>query len=244
MSKPKTKKMVALKVLETSGVDHPAHLEEGWIVMKSANTQENPHMEQGLEEAYIERVVELEKALAASHDRIAHLEKGYGKDAMGEDEEDDMEEEDDDMMKSLPEPVREMLSKAQAEVDSVRAELQKERDDRRDAEFVAKAATWEHLTVNPKEIGPALRQLTDIAPALAAQVEKALEAANAQAESANIFEEIGRGSAPTNGNAFTQIQSLAKSAFDKGEFPTMEQAVSAVVQQNPDLYAAHRNESL
>jgi hypothetical protein len=242
MSKPKTKKMVALKVLETSGVDHPAHLEEGWIVMKSANTQENPHMEQGLEEAYIERVVELEKALAASHDLIANLEKKYGE--MEDDEEEMEDEEEDDMMKSLPEPVREMLAKAQAETDAIRAELQKERDDRRDAEFVAKAASWEHLTVNPKEIGPALRQLTDIAPALATQVEKALEAANAQAESANIFEEIGRGSAPTNGNAFSQIQSLAKSAFDKGEFPTMEQAVSAVVQQNPDLYAAHRNESL
>ena len=59
--------MVALKVLETSGVDHPAHLEEGWIVMKSANTQENSHMEQGLEEAYIERVVELEKGDIRRH---------------------------------------------------------------------------------------------------------------------------------------------------------------------------------
>lgn len=242
MSKPKTKKMVALKVLETSGVDHPAHLEEGWIVMKSANTQENSHMEQGLEEAYIERVVELEKALAASHDRIANLEKQYGE--MEDDEEEMEDEEEDDMMKSLPEPVREMLAKAQAEADAVRAELKKERDDRRDAEFVAKASGWEHLSLDPKEIGPALRQLTDVAPELATKIEKALDGANAQAESANIFEEIGRGSAPTGGDAYTKITSLAKSAFDKGEFPTMEQAVSAVVQQNPDLYAAHRNESL
>ena len=244
MSKPKTKKMVALKVLETSGVDHPAHLEEGWIVMKSANTQENPQMEQGLEEAYIERVVELEKALAASHDRIAYLEKMDGNYAMGDEEDEEEDEEEDDMMKSLPEPVREMLAKAQAEADAVRAELQKERDDRRDAEYVAKASGWEHLTIDPKDFGPALRQLSDIAPALAEKIEKALESANAQAESANIFEEIGRGSAPATGNAFTQIQSLAKSAFDKGEFPTMEQAVSAVVQSNPDLYAAHRMETL
>jgi hypothetical protein len=68
MSSSKKRKMVALKVLETSGVDHPAHLEEGWIVMKNANATEAPVsdevvLEPTLEEAYIERVVELEKAL-------------------------------------------------------------------------------------------------------------------------------------------------------------------------------------
>ena len=30
------RKMVNLLVAETSGVDHPAHLREGWIVMKTA----------------------------------------------------------------------------------------------------------------------------------------------------------------------------------------------------------------
>ena len=74
----KQKKMVALKVLETSGVDHPAHLEEGWIVMKNAGTQtedtvseQKETMEQGLEEAYIERVVEFEKALAETQEKFA-----------------------------------------------------------------------------------------------------------------------------------------------------------------------------
>ena len=36
----KAKKMVRLAVDETSGVDHPAHLSEGWLVMKSANAEE------------------------------------------------------------------------------------------------------------------------------------------------------------------------------------------------------------
>ena len=46
MNNNKKRKMVALKVLETSGVDHPAHLEEGWIVMKSANATEAPVSEE------------------------------------------------------------------------------------------------------------------------------------------------------------------------------------------------------
>ena len=31
----KTRKMVGLNIEETSGVDHPAHLHEGWLVIKS-----------------------------------------------------------------------------------------------------------------------------------------------------------------------------------------------------------------
>lgn len=34
-----TKKLVDLQVVETSGVDHPAHLHEGFLVMKAADTQ-------------------------------------------------------------------------------------------------------------------------------------------------------------------------------------------------------------
>jgi hypothetical protein len=33
----KARKMVALNIEETSGVDHPAHLHEGWLVIKSEN---------------------------------------------------------------------------------------------------------------------------------------------------------------------------------------------------------------
>lgn len=36
----KGKKMALLQVAETSGVDHPAHLHEGWAVMKQANPTE------------------------------------------------------------------------------------------------------------------------------------------------------------------------------------------------------------
>lgn len=39
MARP-TRKMVNLSIEETSGVDHPAHLHEGWLVMKSAGSDE------------------------------------------------------------------------------------------------------------------------------------------------------------------------------------------------------------
>lgn len=37
MAQRRTRKMVNLAIEETSGVDHPAHLHEGWLVMKAAD---------------------------------------------------------------------------------------------------------------------------------------------------------------------------------------------------------------
>jgi len=245
MSSPKKRKMVALKVLETSGVDHPAHLEEGWIVMKSAtkeaNVSEEVLMDPSLEEAYIERVVELEKALEASHAQIEQLQKAAVEVEIEDGEEEEMDEEEE-IMKSLPQPVREMLEKAANEATYAKEELRKEREARRDEEFVQKAAAWSHLTVDAKDLGPALRRLTDIDANLAGQVEKALSAANAQSESASIFDEIGRGSRPDDGSAYAKVESMAKAAVSSGDFKTMEQAVASIVTKNPDLYAAYRAE--
>lgn len=245
------KKMVALKVLETSGVDHPAHMEEGWIVMKSADGNEvvmdEVVMDASLEDAYVERVIELEKALAERDEQIVMLKK-MTVEVEEEDYEEDYEEEDDsedesDMMKSLPEPVRQMLAKAQNEATAVREELRKEREDRRNAEYVAKAAAWGNLTVDPDDFGVALRKVADIDGDLAEQVEKALDAANAQAEAGAIFSEIGRTASYEDSNAYAKVETMAKAAVKSGEFNTIEQAIAGIVQKNPDLYAAYRNEN-
>lgn len=263
--------MVALKVLETSGVDHPAHLEEGWIVMKNSGTTteatvsdtneiNSEEIDPTLEEAYIDRIVELEKSLAASEKLVSDLseetEKAKKKmpafiqdkiDAKEEDEEEDEEDDDEEMtykalVKSLPEPVRLMLKKAEDAEKKATEELRKERETRRDEEFVKKAAGWSHITVDASDFGKALRRLTDIDASLAEQVEKAMEAVNAQAESASIFNEIGRGGRPEEGDAYGKVQALAKAAHQAGEFSTVEQAVAGIIHKNPDLYAAYRNE--
>lgn len=277
MAQRKTRKMVALKVLETSGVDHPAHLEEGWIVMKNANPEEtempeadevevdvedvDATVEEETEEVtaeveidddFVERVVELEAALSKEREKTAELtsqlEKAMGKKGkkkpafLLEMEMEDEEEEDEDMMKSLPEPVREMLAKAHSEAEAAREELRKEREAQRDREYVAKAAGWSHLTIEPDKFGPALRQVADIAPALADEVAKALDAANAQQESAALFGELGANGRPQAGTAFGQVESLAKAAVDKGEYKTVEQAITGLVGSNPALYEQYRAE--
>lgn len=210
-------------------------------------------MESGLEEAYIERVVELEKALADAESKNDNLESRLVKayempKAKDEDDEDEEDEDEEDMekalLKSIPEPVRQMLHKAQFDADFAREELRKEREAKRDREYVAKARQWDNLTLDPEEVGPALRRLADAEPVLSDAIEKALDAVNAQAESASIFEELGRGtSSPSDSDAFSKVQSLAKSAYERGDFATIEQAISATVATNPDLYTAYRAET-
>ena len=101
MAKPRTRKMVNLAIEETSGVDHPAHLHEGWLVMKSASesevqrvldkslTKEDSTMEDTktteATEDKVEKTVEEELAMAQA--RIAELEAKLAEKEMKPEEE-------------------------------------------------------------------------------------------------------------------------------------------------------------
>jgi len=238
------KKMVALKVLETSGVDHPAHLEEGWIVMKNATPMEDSmanaedEVVVDINEQYIDRVVELEAELTKAREVIAELKKAA--DAIDPEEDDAPVDEEEALMKSLPEPVREMLAKAAADTEA--AELRKEKEVQRDREFVAKAAQWSNLSLEADDFGVALRKVADINSDLAVTIEKAFDAVNAQQEAAAIFSELGANNRSSSSDAFGKVSSLAKAAVDAGEFKTVEQAISGLVAKNPDLYNQYLSE--
>lgn len=186
--------------------------------------------------------------LAKANERIAELEAALAA-ATVETEITEGPEDDEDLLKSVPEAVRKMLddqrtaaADALAKAAAIEEELRKERDARADEAAIAKAAAWSSLTVDPKEIGPALRRVADVDADLAKAIETALESANAQAESAGIFAEIGKAGRPDAGDAYGALESLAKAAVDAGTAATFEQAFVKVAEQNPDLYIRHLNE--
>lgn len=143
MGKPR--KMVNLSIEETSGVDHPAHLHEGWLVVKSADATtvnslldtltENLTKEDNLsEKATAERLTEALDALAKAEEKIAKMEgegaeetpaEAPAADAPAEEvaEEAAKEEEaapaeeasEEDILKSAPEAVIKMVEAARAE---------------------------------------------------------------------------------------------------------------------------------
>ena len=265
MSKPRTRKMVNLAIEETSGVDHPAHLHEGWLVMKSASesevqrvldkslTKEDSTMEDmkttEATEDKVEKTVEEELAMAQA--RIAELEAKLAEKEMKPEEEvvmamdeDSMEpkKEEEDYMKSAPTSVVKMITDLKKQAEEATAELRKEREARADAQSVEKAKGWANLNLNAEKVGPALRRLSETDSELAKSVEEILSSVNAQAESASIFAEIGKSADFKSGNAYERMTTLAKSAVDEGVAKSMAQAIADVASKNPDLYSQYLSE--
>jgi len=288
---PKARKMVALNIEETSGVDHPAHLHEGWLVIKSddltsmddllsdLNKQENNPDEslnqKGTEEEpmaqdesqVIDKAVredeKEEKAMLEedkkkmSYDdmkkKIKELEDELdkAKKKLAKTKEEEMKKQDDitSLIKEAPEPIRKALEEmekstadAQKRVTEMETVLKAERNARADEDAIKKAKAWSYLGLEAEKVGPALRKLAEVDSELAKSVEEALTSVNAQAESANIFAEIGKSVNPATGNAYDQLTSLAKSATESNKGKTFEQAFSEAVLANPDLYKQYLSE--
>ena len=265
MSKPRTRKMVNLAIEETSGVDHPAHLHEGWLVMKSASesevqrvldkslTKEDSTMEDmkttEATEVKVEKTVEEE--LAAAQARIAELEAKLAEKEQKPEVEVEMamdensmepKKEEEDYMKSAPTSVVKMITDLKKQAEEATAELRKEREARADAQSVEKAKGWANLNLNAEKVGPALRRLSETDSELAKSVEEILSSVNAQAESASIFAEIGKSADFKSGNAYERMTTMAKSAVDEGVAKTMAQAIADVASKNPDLYSQYLSE--
>lgn len=257
----RTRKMVNLAIEETSGVDHPAHLHEGWLVMKSADESEVQRVldetltkEESMPEDTQDEVkplateeVEVDKAemtMEEAMKKIADLEAKLSEmDKMyGEKEPKSKKTEDEDFMKSAPAPVVKMIEDLRKQAADATEELRKEREAKADAEAVEKAKGWENLNLDANVVGPALRRLALQDADLAKSFEEVLSSVNAQAESAHIFAEIGKSADFKSGNAYERMTTLAKSAVEEGVAKSFAQALTDVATKNPDLYSQYLTE--
>jgi hypothetical protein len=248
----KAPKMVNLSIEETSGVDHPAHLHEGWMVVKAAQQSEVDAVIAALA-APVEKEDDmpnptddisndnLEAALAKAQARIAELEAHSSAPVEAPSE--------DDILKAAPEAVVKMVADLRAEkaeavakAAAAEEELTKERSAAADAEAVEKARAWSNLSIDPTVIGPALRRLVAMDESLAKSITDALTAANAQAEAGSIFTEIGKAAPVMEGDAMSRLYTLAKAAVDTGSSTTVEQALADLAVANPSLYSDYLNE--
>jgi hypothetical protein len=246
----KAKKMVNLSIEETSGVDHPAHLHEGWLVMKSANetdvqrvlddslNKEDSKMEKTVEE----QLQKAQEALAKAEARIEELENSAPEDA----EEEAKEETPEDLLKSAPESVVKMVEdlrkakeEAEAKAEQAEATLQKQREDVEDAEAIEKARAWSHLNLDAEVVGKAIRRLNSVDAELAKSIEDVLSSVNAQAESSDIFAEIGKSVNLTNEDAYGRMTIMAKSLVDAGKVTSIEAGIASVAGSNPELYSQY-----
>jgi len=253
----RTRKMANLVIEETSGVDHPAHLHEGWLVMKSADesevqrvldetlTEEDSIMEETTTAATDAQVEKAEMTLEDAMKKIAELEGKLSEKEMAKEKEmseSDKTEDEMEYMKSAPESVVKMIEDFKKQAETATEELRKEREAKADADAIEKAKGFSNLNLDAEKVGPALRRLSTVDADLAKSVEEILTSVNAQAESANIFAEIGKSADFTTGDAYSRLTALAKSAVEEGNAKSFEQAFASAASSNPELYVQYRTE--
>ena len=255
----RTRKMANLVIEETSGVDHPAHLHEGWLVMKSADESEVQRvldetltkeesmpkdMQDEKDPLATEEVDKAEMTMEEAMKKIADLEAKLSEmDKMyGEKEPESEKTEYEDFMKSAPESVVKMIEDFKKQAETATEELRKEREAKADADAIEKAKGFSNLNLYAEKVGPALRRLSTVDADLAKSVEEILTSVNAQAESANIFAEIGKSADFTTGDAYGRLTTMAKSAVEEGNAKSFEQAFADAASSNPELYVQYRNE--
>jgi small-conductance mechanosensitive channel len=251
--KQQQRKMVDIDVVETSGVDHPAHLAEGWIVCKSATAQDvegifGPLVTEGTAkmantDPAAPTVEDLTKALAAKDQELA-----AAKDAL--EKATKPAEEQEDVLKALPAEVRAMLKQAdddrealRKQADADRAELQKERDARLDERAVTETRSlYKSVSIDADTVGPALRRLALIDEGLHKSVTEALKAADAQLEAGNLFKSIGDNGINNDAPALGKLDAAAAELMKSDSTLTKPMAIAKAVSADPSLYEEYQNE--
>lgn len=253
-----------IDIAETSGVDHPAHLTEGWMIRKSVDaatvnklfglpdtTQEEGATMPTKDESKVEApdataeevdAPEVEKADKTKDDKIKELQaevlalKASLKKDAGEEE---------DVTKSvdLPDAVKAEFAKQAGELKKAREDFEKERDARLDEQAITKSRTeYTALAVQHEDVAPAMRRLPED---LRKSVETALKAADAQLAEAGIFKEVGKTEADGQGEtALAQLNKAAEKLLADGAVKSAAEGFTKALDANPELYTRYLNESV
>lgn len=251
MAERTQRKMVDIEVVETSGVDHPAHLHEGWVVMKNAGAETVESLFGALNTKKEVTPMAADQPTTPSKEEYDAL---VAKAAKLEAENAELlakaaapADPQEELLKSVPESVRVMLAKAAADADEARAEVAKAREDvakereaRLDAAAIVesrsmfKALAFDHATV-----APALRKFADADPDTAKAIAEVLKAAEGQLESAGIFQELGKSADQVEKSATAKIEEAATALRTADPTLTPSTAFAKALEADPALYAEY-----
>lgn len=214
-------KLADLDIRETSGVDHPAHLHEGWLVLKSAaeggDTTEGETLELEVTDTVAEATVEEQVTeVAASVDN-----------------------DNSELLKELGD-LRKELADMRAEKERIEKEAAL-------AKAVETAAEFAGLPgVDPQVLGEDLLKMRAALPEVAARVEDILAQTARSFGEAGVLKEIGSDNTDAEGSASADawgiIESRAHDLVASGEAATLAKAITIVAERDKDLYTTYLTE--
>jgi hypothetical protein len=198
------KKLSNLDIKEISGVNHPAHLHPGWLVIKSAdiepmesalkdvlkhiaNQEEAPVSEStDAETTEDEAVVEEESEDTTTDDALAT--------DSAQEVSDDQASDDasDDTAKALETAdLKEQIASMEKQIKAQAADIEKAQDEARLEKAVTKVKEWAPIP-GIEDFAPTLAQLRKDSPEIAVKVEEAFDATTHTLKEANILTVVGK----------------------------------------------------
>jgi len=210
-------KLADLDIRETSGVDHPAHLHEGWLVLKSVtdggDTIEGEQVE--LEVTETEALVEEQVTEVA-----ASVDNGNA-----------------ELLKELGD-LRKELADMRAEKESIEAAAELAKAVETAAEFAALPG------VDPQVLGEDLVKMRAALPEVAERVEAILKGSAIAIGEAGVLKEVGSDIADVSdaADAWGLIESRANDLVASGEASSIAKAITIVAERDKDLYNRYLTE--
>ena len=234
----KSTKLTELTIKETSGVDHPAHLHEGWMVMKSEEDLDTA-FDQIINPDSQENTVELE-ATPEVEDVI--------EEATEVDPAPEMETEATPVAASVDGPdqteVQKELTDLRKQLDMAK-EAHRELVEERELEKATTAShQWAILPgLNPVDFAKVLVRLRSAAQEVAKEIEAILNASSVALSEAGVFTELGaEGDEDGAMDAYGRIEKAAQALVDSGEVTSLAKGITLVAERDPSLYNDYINE--
>ena len=234
----KSTKLTELTIKETSGVDHPAHLHEGWMVMKSEEDLDTA-FDQIINPDSQENTVELE-ATPEVEDVI--------EEATEVDPATEMETEATPVAASVDGPdqteVQKELTDLRKQLDMAK-EAHRELVEERELEKATTAShQWAILPgLNPVDFAKVLVRLRSADQEVAKEIEAILNASSVALSEAGVFTELGaEGDEDGAMDAYGRIEKAAQALVDSGEVTSLAKGITLVAERDPSLYNDYINE--
>lgn len=172
------------------------------------------------------------KALEA---KVAELEKKLGK-----------EDKEDKILKNLDPKIKDAVEKALKGKDEVIEKLSKRLEDveeERTKEKFAKMAGQYPNIGKTEDVAEMLRKAYEVSEEQGKKLEAMFKAANEQIENSKLFKELGSSNNDdVEGSVWEKIEKAAQELVSKNAKLTKEQAIDAVLKQDPGLYREYEKE--
>ena len=215
--------LIELDLNEISGVDHPANLHEGWLVLKSSTDP-------------------LEKALADAAEAMTNNNNGESNMELSHEETSDevVEKEADSLNMDALQKSVDTLQKSLDAAEAANAALTAERDMEK---ATARVEDWATLPgITPEEFAPVLRALHTESPEHAEIIESILDKCVTALGEADVLKEVGTEETSEDASAWDKLEGLAKGLVDAGDAKTIADGIGKAAEAHPDVYAAYIQE--